>query len=248
MQTVSAHELVLEEVRTAIALGRFMPGEKLPRERDLASLLRVSRSTVREALAIMADANEIEVRRGRNGGLTVRDTTPQESDRARLVRENRKRLIEVFEFRKIVEGAGAGLAAERRTKTDIAQMTRLIEQTDDMVAKEDLKSAPVAARFRALDHEFHSSIARASRNSYLIDACFHAQIEMFKPVGAVFTRVEPLAFHLHRQILDAIVDGDCDSARSRMQEHIEETRALLEAWLLTARRSRMAKPSIGPTS
>ena len=51
VQLVVAHELVLEQIRTALALGRFRAGDTLPRERDLADMLGVSKTPVREALA-----------------------------------------------------------------------------------------------------------------------------------------------------------------------------------------------------
>src|SRR6201981_4206521 len=56
---------------TAIALGQFVPGQRLPPERELASMLNVSRATVREAIARLAESGYVTVRRGRAGGTFV---------------------------------------------------------------------------------------------------------------------------------------------------------------------------------
>src|SRR5204862_5967386 len=57
---------------TAIALGEYLPGERLPSERDLAALIGVSRSTIREASGRLLAAGLVDVRRGRQGGIYVR--------------------------------------------------------------------------------------------------------------------------------------------------------------------------------
>jgi len=65
---------------TAIALGQFVPGQRLPTERELAAMLSVSRATVREAIARLAEAGYVTVRRGRSGGTFVTSGWRPESD------------------------------------------------------------------------------------------------------------------------------------------------------------------------
>src|SRR5258707_13710582 len=69
MQT--AGERIAERLVTAIALGEFVPGQRLPAERDLAAMLEVSRTTVREALQRLQAAGYVTARRGRGGGRVV---------------------------------------------------------------------------------------------------------------------------------------------------------------------------------
>ncbi len=63
MQT--AGERIAERIVTAIALGEFVPDQRLPTERDLASMLEVSRTTVREALQRLQASGYVTTRRGR---------------------------------------------------------------------------------------------------------------------------------------------------------------------------------------
>ena len=58
-------ERIAERFVTAIALGQFVPGQRLPTERELAAMLGVSRATVREAIARLAESGYVTVRRGR---------------------------------------------------------------------------------------------------------------------------------------------------------------------------------------
>ena len=67
----TAGERIAERIVTAIALGEFVPDQRLPTERDLAAMLEVSRTTVREALQRLQAAGYVTTRRGRAGGTFV---------------------------------------------------------------------------------------------------------------------------------------------------------------------------------
>jgi GntR family transcriptional regulator, transcriptional repressor for pyruvate dehydrogenase complex len=232
VQLVLAHELVLEQIRTALALGRFRVGDTLPRERDLAEMLQVSRPPVREALAVLASEGVIEIRRGRNGGLFVTGRPVDEAAKLTLLRENRERLRETFEYRIVVESAAAQLAAERRSRAELGELREQVEEMQRLADLDGERHDPkVTGDFFAVDNDFHLGIARASRNEWLEKATLAARIEMFRPIGAIFDHLEPQANHLHEQIFTAIADKDGASAARWMTEHIEETRASIESWL-----------------
>ena len=95
-----------------------------------------------------------------------------------------------------------------------------------------------------MDNDFHLGIARASRNDWLAKATLAARIEMFRPVGSIFERLEPQANHLHEQIVTAIADKDGDGAARWMSEHIGETLASIESWLQPRGRARR-EPTAG---
>lgn len=233
VKAAAAHELVLEQIRTAIALGRYAPGDRLPRERDLAEMLRVSRATVREALAVLASSGEVDVRRGRNGGLIVRDASVDEAAVKRELRGNREKLAKIFEFRSVIEGASAGLAARNRADTDLKHLREHLEEMDQLVLQreESSQDPAIVARFQAHDHDFHFGIAAASKNPWLIDATATVRVEMFRPVGGVFRRLEANANSCHQQIFDAIVAQDERGAHLWMIKHVEDTRQLIDSWL-----------------
>src|SRR3954466_4513470 len=80
---VPAHELVLAQLRRSIHLGHFGAGDRLPPERELAKLLGVSRTTVREAVRVLEGEGLVEIKRGSSGGISVR---PQSLGRTELRR------------------------------------------------------------------------------------------------------------------------------------------------------------------
>ena len=67
----NAGEHVADRLVTAIALGEYVTGQRLPSERELATMLAVNRASVREALHRLAETGYVEIRRGRHGGAFV---------------------------------------------------------------------------------------------------------------------------------------------------------------------------------
>src|SRR5215467_14420985 len=117
----TAGERIAERFVTAIALGEFVPGQRLPPERELAAMLEVSRTTVREALQRLQAAGYVTARRGRGGGTFVQtDHGPgsEEMIRRTLV-PAWAQLTELLDFRQLVEQLIARTAAVRRDDADI---------------------------------------------------------------------------------------------------------------------------------
>src|SRR6188508_2418335 len=72
----NAFEETVQRLLQSIRLGLIGPGDRLPAERELAGMLEVSRDTLREAIASLADAGWLVARRGRTGGTFVSDVLP----------------------------------------------------------------------------------------------------------------------------------------------------------------------------
>src|SRR5918911_610802 len=85
---------ITDRLITAIAIGEYLPGARLPVERDLAGSLGAGRMTVRAGVARLLDRGLIETRRGRGGGSYVRDQWPDSSTDA-VRRTLRARLDEL---------------------------------------------------------------------------------------------------------------------------------------------------------
>jgi DNA-binding FadR family transcriptional regulator len=230
----ASYELVVDQIRRAIQIGRFLAGEKLPSERELADQLGVSRTTVREAMRVLQGEGMIETRRGRSGGaiVTAPESTPAE--RRRVVRQRLAELENVFDYRLAIEPAAARLAAERRTKVDISRLHETLTTLRAVAAAANGEGVSPVSRFFATDAEFHDRIAQAARNPLLVQAVSDARAAMFLPVGGVFTALHPDANRGHEEIYATIESGDADGAQRAMTEHIELTRQALRE---------MARPS-----
>lgn len=216
VEIAAAYELVAEQIRRSIYLGKYMPGARLPSERLLTQQLGVSRTTLREAIRILEAQGLVESRRGAAGGLTV--LTPQEQPgllKQRL-RDHVDTFEEIVEFRLAIECAASRLAAVRRTDEDLARLERTLD---------DLRFSENLPQFRAADNAFHLAIADVARNSMLREAIEDARIAMFTFIDVLFySEVMRLAQHNdHSQILLAIKTADAHEASEAMAAHIART-------------------------
>src|SRR5207245_4671295 len=110
----NAFEETVERLLTVIKLGVVAPGDRFPAERELASLLGVSRITLREAIRALQQAGCVESRRGRFGGTFVTYTrpAPDPAEAQRIALADPGRLADALTFRMAVEtGAAEALAA-----------------------------------------------------------------------------------------------------------------------------------------
>src|SRR5262249_54878064 len=152
--------------------GLLVPGDRLPAERALAQQLGVARMTVREAIRVLAHEGRITVRRGARGGMWIRAQEVSKRELVQLAADTDRAIGDVYDFREIVEGASARLAAGRARPKDVQKLRKLSAAMEKVLAAH-LKNPDVSSlvpRFLALDSQFHREIARISENPFIIEA------------------------------------------------------------------------------
>lgn len=232
IRQIAAHELVLAQLRSAMEAGQFRPGDHLPTERELAEMLQVSRTVVRAAIAVLEHENRILVRRGRLGGFIVQPPTYDPAEAKAALRNHRAAAQEALDFRLVLEGSAARLAAERRRNKDLAEMRKLLKLMDAAMAASLKEQTPHnVLEFETHDAAFHLLVAEASRNQLLRDAVQSTRRKVWAPVGNIFWRLEENAHDRHADIVDAIAAKDPTRAEESMRQHIEDTRLNVESWL-----------------
>jgi GntR family transcriptional repressor for pyruvate dehydrogenase complex len=227
-----AYQVVVDHLKRAIQLGRYLPGDQLPPERELAKLMQVSRTTLREASRVLEGEGLIETRRGRQGGVFVLRPANTAAESKELLRAKRREIEEVLDFRLAVESAAAGLAAERRTKDDLSELAALFEEMSGI--EEAIKREPDGVaphRWAAADTNFHLGVAQAARNSFIGRSVVDARAAMFEPLGMVFMRIHPGSNEGHEEILLTIREKDAEGARAAMERHINLTSRTFESYL-----------------
>jgi DNA-binding FadR family transcriptional regulator len=222
----NAFEETVERLVHAIKLGVVGPGDKLPAERDLATRLRVSRETLREAIASLRDAGYLESRRGRSGGtFVVTASVPvARSKRLRPSAHARSDLEDALAFRLAVETGAAQSAARRSLRAgERARLLRLQAACSD---------APLAA-YRPADSRFHLAIAELSGSPSLASAVADARVRVNDLLDAIplLPRNIVHSNQQHGEIVQAVLAGDAHAARDAMAEHLDGTAALLRAFL-----------------
>jgi len=148
---------------TAIALGHFVVGQKLPSIPELARMLEVSPTTVREALSRLSALGYVTVNRGRHGGTVVTSQWGPASDSmVRRALEPAWQELEVtLDFRSLIEQQIARTAAERHTPADIARIELAVRAYE--AADQDRETSRLA------DLEVHQAIAAATQNAQLAE-------------------------------------------------------------------------------
>lgn len=165
-----ASHAVATAIVDAIRGGLFEPGERLPRERELAERLEVSRNVVREAVATLAAAGIVSVRRGNSGGIFVETRWIPPSVLAEVEGPTHRNVREILEARRMLERTAALMAAERAGDADLDGLAALVDQLDDLL------DAP--EEFIAVDLQFHLRIGELSGNA-LIAASLRQVIERY---------------------------------------------------------------------
>jgi GntR family transcriptional repressor for pyruvate dehydrogenase complex len=213
---------VVAHVRGLIERGSLRPGDRLPAERALAQQLSVSRPTIRAGLRALAAMGVVRTRHG--SGSYIREGPP------RLDSEPLSFLAalhgigrdELYEARRILEVAAAGLAAERATPDHLAA---LAEEVASLFAATD-----AAQTFLVHDINFHRAVATASRNSIiasLMDMVSKLFFEQRRKTAALASDADRrAAADMHRRIYQAIRARDAETARKAMDVHLQQASAV----------------------
>ena len=218
-----AFESCVEQLATSIRLGVYQRGTMLPPERELAERLGVSRSTLREAMAALREAGLVETRRGRGGGtvVTLRPRTPSGRAAARVSDERRAEWLDALVFRRVVEPGAAELAA--RVDLDDLQRARLEK------AHAEVSAARRPAEHRQADSRFHLTVATLTGSPRMIEAVTSVQAVLHEMLLAIPVLNASIT-HSDRQhsiVVRSILARKPERARRAMEEHCDDTAALL---------------------
>ncbi len=222
-----AFEACVEQLATAIRLGVYPFGSALPPERELAERLEVSRATLREAMAALRTAGLVETRRGRGGGtvVTMKPQGPSARTADRSTAAQRRDWLDALSFRRIVEPGGAAMAASRQ----LTERARATLET----AHRAVSGATSRARHRQADSRFHLTIASLSGSPRVVESVTSVQASLHEMLSAIPV-LETNISHSdtqHAALVRAVLEGRPDRAHQTMEEHCDDTAALLRGLL-----------------
>ncbi|PTR23556.1 DNA-binding FadR family transcriptional regulator [Rhodococcus sp. OK519] len=207
-----------EQLRRRLAAGEWEVGAKLPGETTLAVELGVGRSTIREALRMLAGQGMLRARQG--SGVFVQRTAPENDGWEGVLQ--REAIAAVVEVRAAIEIEAARLAAVRATEEDIATMRRALEHRAAAADAPDRE-------FVDADTAVHRAIVTAAHNPVLaelfdtfVPRVADAMVDM---IGLLGLRdrdrpTEPNADE-HAALVAAIAAGDVEAAARISRAHLE---------------------------
>lgn len=193
-------EEVVHKLQQQITSGRLKEGDKLPSEPQLMQHYGVGRSSIREAIRILANTGLLRVQQG----LGTFVETPNGNSLQwyqRLQKSNAKDLNEV---RQLLELKIAEKAAVNRNQKDILLLTRLLKRRLEAARKNLIEEC---IKF---DIQFHIAIADAAKNDILADLykTIAAQIKKSFTHAYSDTDVFIIKQRMHQDLLQSIIDKD----------------------------------------
>ena len=202
---------IAEQIAQLIASGEFLPGSRLPAERELAASLGVSRASVREAIISLEIGGLVDVRVG-TGIFVAATATPRGA-----AADEGPGPFELLDARKLVEGEIAALAAVSSQPADIDALRQSVREMKAGIRDFTLREA--------IDREFHLRIAKATGNGSLelvVAGLWDQRAELWGRMQQHFHTAE-LALKTiedHDAIVGAIAARDAQGARSAMHRHL----------------------------
>jgi DNA-binding FadR family transcriptional regulator len=220
--SLRAFEAVAHELAVLVRAGHFVPGDRLPSERQLAARFGVSRPTVRVALGALESMGLVETRPGSGTFVAQRERTSADGSFP-ATDENP---AELMEARIALEVAVARLAARRvPANAEALEEVRLtVEALERVASPQDVPDE--------IDRDFHRAVARLTGNAYVVALLEPVWESMSKPLFTALLRrswsaelTERTAVE-HRSILEALRARDPELAAFAMERHL---RALVAA-------------------
>ncbi len=205
-------------LRRDLVGGVFLPGDRLPSESALTREYSVSRTVVREAIAILRADGLVEARKGA-GVFALQVRQEKDEPFKDLTTERISSVIELLELRTVFEVESAGLAASRRSATQIEAILDAHNRIGDCLAQGN----PT----RDSDFDLHFKIAEATQNRRFPEflRLIRSGIIPRGELQGAEPGSRPKDYNLHLQeeharIVDAIIEGDAEGAREQMRIHL----------------------------
>ena len=194
---------VTKQLALFIADSKVKVGERLPAERILVKELKVSRSSIREALKYWETLKVVEKRIG-SGTYLLTEISPNDKHVSMSIRARPEDMLKTLEVRRCLETTASIYTTQRATEEEID----FIE--DKLVRMEEVHHRDGQASVE--DWEFHKAIYQASHNPMfyqIIEGMLDAFYSFF-----AFARVEKFAtrsFEMHRELFESIEKRDVNN-------------------------------------
>ena len=202
------YEMIVEE-------QVYAPGSKLPNENELSEELKVSRTTLREAISFLVAQGVLEIRRGK-GTFVAEDVPESGLDLTSLTGiKSRDRARDLFEMRLIFEPATVALACQRATDEELRMIQKKAEWVEEVAGQ--------GGDWAKADQELHWAIIRASHNEYMrrLYPIINSAVDEIMQISSNRKYMEEIALADNRMILEFLLKRDEEGASHAMSIHMK---------------------------
>jgi GntR family transcriptional regulator, transcriptional repressor for pyruvate dehydrogenase complex len=220
---ISTVDAAVNYLKAQIEQGKLKPGDQLPSERVLQTSLRVSRYTLREALAKLNALGIIESTHGK-GSFIAREMSPSSLGDVFLplfANQDMKGVIDFFEARMIIESEAVVLCAERRSEEDLKRLHNIVEESKSLI------DDPL--QFGEMDFQFHREISFVTGNVFIqrMMDCLNDYIKRYLLSIAVNPVNRKGAYNTHLKIFEYIKKKETRKVREITRKHLSRSLNLL---------------------
>lgn len=214
------YEQVARQIERLI-VNKLNPGDKLPPERELAEMLKVSRGSIRDAIRSLELAGLVEPRQG--AGTIVREMNAEAriNSIAAALKRRKESVSEFLDFRKMLEPPLAARAATHASPEEISEMEAILRRQEE----KHTHGKPAVAE----DADFHYNVALASGNRVVLKV-IDVVMDLLRETRTRSLQVSgrsQKSLDGHHQILDAIKRHDSEAAKAAMLRHIEDVEEIV---------------------
>lgn len=174
----SMAQIVIDRITGAILEGELKPGDQIPTETELCSMLNVGRNTVREAIRILVAYGVVEIRRAEGTFVCERFSNQMINPMIyQIILEKRNSYDELINLRKIIENGVMQLLAEMDIPEEV---WKKFQDKCDRLVYELEREEPDIQKAADADIAFHEELAKATENS-LVLVVHDVVVELTKP-------------------------------------------------------------------
>ena len=216
VKTLTVADAVVEKLLEDISTEKLVWGEQLPAQRELAKILNVGVSSVREALQILQAMGFIEVKRGQGTYITGNSAEPLLKSLTHSIYQDTN-IQDLMEVREVLDTGLAVLAAKKAGESNIEKMGNCLEELGKYYNADRALSAKN-------DMDFHIALAQSVDNQ-LLEKFSYAVRSLYEKFMGEIAHTKT-GVKLHVKVLDAIKDKDPLGARDAMINLLKHTRKI----------------------
>lgn len=215
----SLPEKLSDDIVNYILKEKLQPGDRLPNESVLAEKLRAGRSSIREAMKLLASRNIVTIRQGSGTYISSSPGVVDDPLGFTFIGDKQKLACDLLEIRFLLEPSIAARAASYSGKDEIKHIQKLCDEVEQLLEE--------GKDHTEKDIEFHTAISMSSKNMVVprLIPIINSSIPLFIDLTKSVLRQETI--DTHREITEAIAAHDSTRAYDAMYLHLVYNRRLI---------------------
>ena len=220
LEEKSLPQKISEDIISLILEENLQPGDKLPNETILSERLNAGRSSVREAMKLLASRNIVTIRQGSGTYIASSPGMVEDPLGFTFIGNKQKLIHDLLEVRFLLEPSIAAMAATNAEEKDIKKITALCDEVEVLLNNHEDHTHK--------DIEFHAAIALSSKNVVVprLIPVINSSIPLF--VESTGNTLHKETIETHREIADAIAAHDPLRAQDAMYLHLVYNRKRIQ--------------------